>query len=377
MNCENKECNKVIEQPLELYNGEWACPYCRTIMGNIMTDFVITKENDQIFQLAESCYYAWLDAAVHTREGSRNTSMLNKAIELTREAAATGNPEAAVRLGYYYDKDYTEVNKSEVSRCRAAYAYYSAVCFADINKFKAEKDVTETHDFAKLRERAARYMLKMLASAPEELTKIQKFNYNDNADKVKKQLNMDIPPVEESGGVKPSAQQQAFDKLRSCFSRQKAPLFGIFKLSGEEFKALAAIKSAGDGVIKFIKRGVFLAVAPANENGKVDDGTFEALKNERAFNEYLQYSVEEENDYWLFFFNEKGGHRFYGKFALDKIRKALTAADYELVAAFIESWAGEDLTFLDDDIYMCKDKTTIKNAVSRLEDAVRQGGFNG
>ena len=167
MNCE--KCKTAIDQPLELYNGEWACPNCKAKLGSVMSDFEINADNEQLFNLAECSYYTWLDEASHgNAEGAREN--LEKAIELTREAAAMGNPEAVIRLGYYYDKDYTEVNRSEATRCRAAYAYYSAVCYASSELKVAKEGVKGTYDFHAMRVRAARYMLKMLAAAPEELT---------------------------------------------------------------------------------------------------------------------------------------------------------------------------------------------------------------
>ena len=87
MNCE--KCKTAIDQPLELYNGEWACPNCKAKLGSVMSDFEINADNEQLFNLAECSYYTWLDEASHgNAEGAREN--LEKAIELTREAAAMG-----------------------------------------------------------------------------------------------------------------------------------------------------------------------------------------------------------------------------------------------------------------------------------------------
>ena len=374
MNCVS--CKKTIDQPLELFDGEWACPHCRRIVGGMMTDFVITYENDRIFQLAENIYLAWLDDAVHRagRSGADDAKQLRKAVELTREAAALGNPEAVVRLGYYYDKDYTEATKSETARCRAAYAYYSAVCFADPAKLKIEDGVKVSFDFKALQIRAARYLLKMLANAPAELVRKEKFDYEKNKTDIEDRLGIKCPSAQK-GGLKPSAQEQAFAKLRSCHSAHKAPLFGVIKLTGAEFEELAAMKVGLDTLIRFIKRGVQLSAVKANRDGKVGyDDVFETLKNERALNEYLA-SADRGGSYWLFFFNPKGGHRFYGKIGLDKIRKALVRDDHDVVKRIIDAWTGEDLTFMDDDVYMCKVKMSIRSAVEQLADTVQNGGF--
>lgn len=372
MNCE--KCKTAIDQPLELYNGEWACPNCKAKLGSVMSDFEINADNEQLFNLAECSYYTWLDEASHgNAEGAREN--LEKAIELTREAAAMGNPEAVIRLGYYYDKDYTEVNRSEATRCRAAYAYYSAVCYASSELKVAKEGVKGTYDFHAMRVRAARYMLKMLAAAPEELTVNKLFAYDDNHERVKAVLGVDFPRPQNVAGVRTGAEETAFVKLLSCF-RQKAPLFGVMKLKGEELKRLAKMNIGGESVIRAIRRGLFLAAAIANENGKVDiDDTFIALKNERAFKDFVNGEVSDGGYCWLFFFNDKGGHRFFGKFALGRIHKALTSSRYTLVKTFIDR-VGEDLTFLDDDVYMCKSKMgTVKDAVVKLADCVQNGGF--
>lgn len=374
MICE--KCKHTIEQPLELYNGEWACPDCKAKLGGVMSDFEITADNEQLFKLAECCYHNWLEGASRG-EAERVREQLEKAIEFTREAAAMGNPEAVVRLGYYYDKDYTEVNKSEAARCRAAYAYYSAVCYASSELKVAKEGVKGVYDFRAIRIKAAGYLLKMLASAPEELTSSDKFNYENNLAMIKERLGVEFPRPLVSG-IKQSAVEQAFSKLMSCFARQNAPLFGVMRLSGGELKELKEKRVGSYTVIKLIRRGLFVAAAQAAEDsGKVSmDETFTALKNERGFNEYMDGEVMDGADYWLFFFNEKGGHRFFGKFALGRIQKALTSSRYDAVKTIIDGGAGEDLTFLDDDVYMCKSKIgTMNDAVKKLAEYVQNGGF--
>ena len=212
MICE--KCKHTIEQPLELYNGEWACPDCKAKLGGVMSDFEITADNEQLFKLAECCYHNWLEGASRG-EAERVREQLEKAIEFTREAAAMGNPEAVVRLGYYYDKDYTEVNKSEAARCRAAYAYYSAVCYASSELKVAKEGVKGVYDFRAIRIKAAGYLLKMLASAPEELTSSDKFNYENNLAMIKERLGVEFGIVDLSLAPTPAVGDSVADILEA------------------------------------------------------------------------------------------------------------------------------------------------------------------
>ena len=130
MICHNDRCGKEVEQPLELYDGSWACPYCKREMGGDFSAFSITEENEELYILSERSYYRWLTNMKLLR-GKAAQKLIDRAVELCRESAQLGNPLAVLRLGFFYDKDYVEVNRSEAVRCRIAYAYYSAVCFSD------------------------------------------------------------------------------------------------------------------------------------------------------------------------------------------------------------------------------------------------------
>ena len=126
MICHNDRCGKEVEQPLELYDGSWACPYCKREMGGDFSAFSITEENEELYILSERSYYRWLTNMKLLR-GKAAQKLIDRAVELCRESAQLGNPLAVLRLGFFYDKDYVEVNRSEAVRCRIAYAYYSAV----------------------------------------------------------------------------------------------------------------------------------------------------------------------------------------------------------------------------------------------------------
>ena len=215
-----QQCHKRAEQPLELYDGGWACPHCKHEMMSAFSAFSVTAENEELFTLSERSYYRWLTNA---RRGQEGRTWLDKAVELCRESARLGNPLAVTRLGYYYDKDYVEENRSEAVRCRIAYAYYSAVCFSDA-ELKVQEGVLGRYEWKQIRVRAAEMMLNMLAFAPEELTALDKFNFAYNRSRVRAKLGIDTA-AERVEPMRVGRDRQAFETLYSCFAKQRAPLF--------------------------------------------------------------------------------------------------------------------------------------------------------
>ena len=42
MICGNDKCKRKVEQPLELYDGSWACPYCKHEIASMSGNFRMT-----------------------------------------------------------------------------------------------------------------------------------------------------------------------------------------------------------------------------------------------------------------------------------------------------------------------------------------------
>lgn len=370
MICHNEKCRRNVEAPLELYDGSWACPYCKHEMMSAFSDFNITAENEELFTLSERSYYRWLTNS--RRAGGRK--WLDKAVELCREAARLGNPLAVMRLAYYYDKDYVEENRSEAVRCRIAYAYYSAVCYSDA-ELKVQEGVRRTYDWKEIRVRAAKMMMDMLAFAPDEIASLERFNFEFNRSRVRAKLGADI----ERSRVEPmkeKKEEQAFSTLYSCFAKQRAPLFGIFRLTGEELKKMFAV-SVGNrfDAYRMAERGIYLGMIECAANGGVADsgGVFTAMKNRHRIDEVLA-AVQDDANVCIYFFNENGGHRFFGAYGLSTIRKALEENRFDLVKRLINDGGRIDYTFLDDDVYLYKTKMrNAKDAVRKLVSSVCEG----
>ena len=102
MICPN--CNREV-RPLVLRRG-LACSRCLSPFVGGETRFAFSKENDEAFHLSETAFYRGI------KEG--NSRYVDLAIELCKKACdecknGSGelmrNPEAYVRMGYYYEKN--------------------------------------------------------------------------------------------------------------------------------------------------------------------------------------------------------------------------------------------------------------------------------
>ena len=157
-----KKCNsKEIEEPIILINGEWFCPYCAKPLVNTEIAFQITKESNDLFKLSELFYYK----SFSEKDSVKREFYIENAIANCRLAVEQGHPEAYFRLGFYYDKDYLELNRSEIARCQMAYQYYSALCFSTSKDtdFNVSPEVEYHKTLSQLKQEAAKYMLEMLS----------------------------------------------------------------------------------------------------------------------------------------------------------------------------------------------------------------------
>ena len=167
-------CGKEIT-PLELYDGSWSCPVCRNPLSDFQNEFVINADNEELFVQSELLYAKWL----FNHDGGAKLSTVHQAVELCRRSARMGNPKAVARLAFYYDKNYTDQNYSDVMRCKIAYTYYSAICYSSVQTIKVENGMRPV-SWKKILEKTAYSMLYMLATAPVELQETKTYNFHNN-----------------------------------------------------------------------------------------------------------------------------------------------------------------------------------------------------
>lgn len=373
MICTNEKCNKNFEEPLELYDGSWACPFCKREISDALQDFKITPESNELFILAERNYFTWLTSSPDDRAKIWNKS-IGKAVELCKRAALLGDPRAITRLGYYYDKDYVEIERTEAERCRIAYYYYAAVCYSDsAQNIDAEK-------WQAIREYAARLMLNMLRYAPAEITDLPKFNFEANRNRVDSVLGIKIGD-DGYETKKISRSERMLETFYSCFSTTRAPLFGICRITGEELADVFATSKANadaDGrqsVYDLINHGLKICYVASSEiaTGKM---SFYKLSGESNINKRLDELKNSNAQIHVFFFNRCGKHRFFNGGSLNAIGRALEERNYNLVGRLLDGNKDRDYTFFDDDVYRYKGKflAPIKTAVEELIETLRIGG---
>ena len=176
MICPN--CNREVT-PLVLRKG-LACSNCLELFLDGARSFAFTKENDETFHLSEAAFYRGI------KEGKGKYVKL--AIELCRKAcdgykdssgSIVRNPEAYVRMGYYYEKNLiTEIDGKDAGleksyRIMIAYEYYSQVCngtlagdpeghksFTEVQKYAADRLLRMLADFSEGEQRNPRYSVK-------------------------------------------------------------------------------------------------------------------------------------------------------------------------------------------------------------------------
>lgn len=356
MKCSNARCGKTIDTPLELYDGRWACPYCKSIIGATSGSFRMTEENVMLFRRSEMCFLRWLTSGREKHEKS-GMKLLDRAVTLCKRAALAGNPEAAIRLGYYYDKDFVETNRSETARCRVAYNYYASVCFArQEGALTAEAGVVAP-EWNDLRRKAAELLLRMLAYTPEELDALDTYNFARNKALAEKLLGVRFNINRAMSKSDTDRVKETLAVLSSCGAAERAPLFGVLGLSGAE---LSAVIGSREFYPMLSRRRVRLSVMAADADGSVrDDEQLQPLSNrmliEKVIGDYTSSEV------YVCFFNERSKYAAVGR--------TLEEHDGRLIKELISGGRKLSYVFYDDDITMYK-KGGIAGAARRLIDAV-------
>ena len=368
MICTNAKCRKKIDAPLELYDGRWACPHCQKEI-NAATDFAITPESSELFVLSERYYFKWLTGNPRNRIAEWNNT-IGMAVDLCKKAAMLGDPRAITRLGYYYDKDYVEIERSEAERCRIAFLYYSSVCYATTG------GGIDAESWKSIREYAATLMLEMLAYAPVELMQEEKYRFEYNCEKIKNKLGITF----DKGNYKAPTigrVERFLGTLHSCFSPVRAPLFGIFRLSGKELCDAFEVSAKKQGseetksISTLIKDGLKLCYVKTKEIS--EDGEFVRLSGDRHISQSLNKLKEENPAVHVFFFNRCGKHRFFNRSELRHIDDLLSARGYALVTKLLDVRKDRDYTIFDDDVYFHK-SVSVGKALEKLIDTMISGG---
>ncbi len=380
MICTNKSCGKKFNVALDLFNGISTCPHCKKEL-TVIHDFKITQHSEALYNLSELYFFRYLSPQSYkpTVDGVLALSpaqLLEKAIEICSEAAKDGHPKAVYKMGYY-NEHYLDTSKSESDRMRKAFDYYSAICFYDKNSVPTEKSVKSFSgdEFEAFKRNAATCLLNLLTKYPRAFKGANKYDYETNNQRIISMygavsVNKKFKKSKNVGKSKSIRQI-----LTSCFSKERAPLFGLFFLGADDLKDLFDSKKTEKGkqnFLKFISKGLDVRFLQCNSEGVVESGEryFTRFKSEDKLKQFIS-EIANGEFYYLYFFNTHGKHAFLSNSMMEKVKTELQRDDYELIGRLIDFQMLEYL-FFDDDIMQFK-KGGIRGSSERLIDYVCGG----
>jgi len=361
MKCGN--CNQDIDRPLELYDGRWCCPHCKKdVFPDTDTELEINALNRELFVRSEEYYFKWLTSS--NEDKRTRFKYLDKAVNLCYEAAFMFHPSALMRMGYYYDRGYVDFNTGSAERWRVAYFYYKAVLF-NVHRgvHTPEGDDRYVDELTDIKLQCAGYLIDMLKNVPREIAVKRQFDGYESLDELRAalaekitDLGGDYDKFELLYGERAEdedAASVAFATLRSCTDEERAPVFGIFKLSKEECVRLFSEEDNGFSVLESIGRDLRLKMAKAYDDKEID-GKFYELKNSNAVAQYV--SDCPDSGVYMCFVNARGGHKYLKKRTIAGIAKCLEDNGNADIKRLIKAGRYNSCVFYDDDFYKYSEK---------------------
>ncbi len=351
-------CKKQIARPLELFNGDWACPRCKKVLNIKSISVCVTEENDETAKLAELCYLRALKSSENKPAYDRN---LSSAVEYCRTAARMGNPKALIRLGFFYENGYMPVGEKE-SRALAA-EYYKSVFTGSVRVDMNTHDPDYIDGGKKLQNAAARLYLELIKKQADESTYLK--------EKQKIMLKgLYVPDDSDVSVAADSRVQSLFKVLSSCASEEKSPLFGLLRVEADELGSVLGYIDDNKNKPKIVELAKKIRIVFFN----AENGTFQTVKTENNL-----MGLDRTMPYYLYFFNEIGVHDISRR-ACVKIAKALKKSNAlgeyagvkRMIGAISKSY-NVDYIFTEDDVLMYKSRfESFEHATGDLIDSIAE-----
>ncbi|MGN0812140.1 MAG: hypothetical protein ACI4MQ_01335 [Candidatus Coproplasma sp.] len=344
---------------LELYDGQRASLPDKTVTTDYIPNLRISARGKEIFALSENLYGKWL-------ESQEDFSLIDRAVELCREAVKLGYPHAVVKMGFYYDKDYVDSERTEEYRCRVATDYYSKVVYADRPPY-IDSGVTSELTWEDLRKTAAKMLLEMLAGSSAALSRDVQDSYGYL--KNKQDISNIFPEIQVEETAVTYNRSKDMEKalqevLKACKNNKfRAPLFGVLRLSAEE-------------VLRVFSRNGFGWQASKNINVWLIGRSFLAKASAtEIFHKNLNDELKAENSgnvaIWVCFFNSNlGGHRFVNEKNRNIICNYFMEDNYRVFKELINAAALQNrsmLIFSDDDVHFYRSHTPLEGAKTLIK----------
>ncbi|MDE6691066.1 MAG: hypothetical protein K2K04_03765, partial [Clostridia bacterium] len=285
------------------------------------------------------------------------------AIALCREAVALGEPRAVVKMAFYYDKDYISTDRTEEFRCRVACDYYSKVVYCD--EVPRSVDGASPDEWEELQLTAARMFVDMLAGAQKPLSDYTdgKYSCAENAQRIFAKFGISSERVNLSSNPLSDGDKFAETVLISCKrNKQRAPLFGIIRLTAEEVKRV------------FAQKGEAMKICGDVNIWLDDKNRVFRVNNTSAFKTALEGL--QGSEIWLYFVNNNaGGHRYLSGAQRKGLCELMMKDNYARFIRLKDSAKERGkirYVFSDDDVqfFINGKLTPIKNALDNLLDRV-------
>ena len=293
MKCTQSNCGKSFNKPLELYNGAVVCPHCKKELSVVST-IKLTEKNKELYNLSELYLFRYLSPKSQDNNAwkllkLKPAELLELAIENCRQSAKEGNPYATYKMGYY-NQFFLETKRSENDRIRVAFNYYASLCYCELKKPKIDMGATPmTEDeFDYLKRQAGVALLNLYSHHSKALKGTSKYDYEKNKQRLVA-LYGNLPVQETIGTTRSGSRiKNVFNVISSCLSKTRAPLWGLFLLTGAEFKNLFTMKKYTKDkkpeLYKLIAKGIELRYLPCDNEGliskDIDDRYFINLVDE-------------------------------------------------------------------------------------------------
>lgn len=340
MKCQ--KCKKSFDLALELSNGRVCCPYCLSELGP--SDLSVTLENKESFDLSETYFKTYLDLISQeirngNKGGNKNNKnkkttdskfYLNNALKFCKKAADAGNPEAILKLGYYYAKGYPD----GFPEYKIAWNYIARIIR---NKEAVEKAYKKNkEDVESVGRKAAFYLNDLLLSATDEFYDSVKCEIEEKGE-IKNRLK--------DYGVQFKCERtikeiDVVDYFINFIENRKTtghtPLFGLFKVKGRDLERVTQICET-----KEMQRDSRIEVVPYTYSGEL-------------FSEENKGSLDLDENFWIYVYSFQGNESFKnGNIVTRSMKKYFR--ETSLAQDLIESLKNGDIprreyqTFLIDD----------------------------
>ncbi len=371
-----KTCGKNFQFPLYSFNGTPVCPHCKK---EVLT-LAVSKENEEYYNLSQIAFLRYLSPKSANRtvgEKLKPIEALKKAQRYCQISASLGNPFAILQMGYLLEKFRSE-NKNELERIRLAIVYYRTLCYCEEEAVATEKGANEIsqEQFTALKIEAGKRFLKICSKYSSLLKTLPQDDYKRNKERLNAKYSTAYFEDAESSQNTPFNKVEAVvNILTSSRSKAKAPLFGVFLLNANQYKALFETNGneSTSAVAKLIKKDPdFLRYMLCDKSGRVKDDNarvFSRLASvERATS--VADNLTEDSFLYLYFFNMYGKHPYLNKKQMQTVKRELENDDYALLLSLVNYVSEDSAVFFDDDIEQFKTNKHASGAVTKLIESI-------